>query len=415
MEKIFLVNQGKQYTYQQLIEDLNNKTVYSNYLYSRTNDPYEIFTAIIHSLLYDYPIQLLDGTFTNEELIELGIHPTDIYVTKSIENHQQIDSETELIEKIQSVQFWNLILYTSGTTGRPKKVSQSFANLTRNVKNNNKYHDDIWAFAYNPTHIAGLQVFFQALLNLNSIIYVFDLSFKDVPQMIEHYKVTSISATPTFYRNVLPFFNDSKFLFVKNITLGGEKYDPLVAQQLKMVFPNAKIRNIFATTETGTLFTSDGEIFSIPNSLQKYVKINEQNELLIHENLLGESETFLLKDGWYATGDYVDQIDDSRFKFVSRKTEMINVGGYKVNPIEIENILLQVSGVKDVAVKGRKSSVTGEIVVAEVVKEVDVDEKQLKKSLKKYALAHLSAWKVPRIIKFVDEIQITRSGKKVRN
>lgn len=416
MEKLFLVYQNKKYTYNQLLTDLNNRTYYSCYLYNKENDPYGIFVAIIHSLIYDYPLHVLDGTFSNEELNKLGIDYNTVHKVASLENRININSEDELLKKIQSVKQWHLILYTSGTTGRPKKVSQSFASLTKNVKTTEKFYDDIWAFAYNPTHIAGLQVFFQALLNLNPIIYVFDLPFNDVPQILTNYKVTSISATPTFYRNVLPFLIDCEFQYVKNVTQGGEKYDPLVAKQLKEFFPNAKFRNIYATTETGTLFTSDGEIFSIPETILNYVKISEQNELLIHEKLLGKSETYILKDGWYETGDFIEKIDDRHFKFKTRKSEMINVGGYKVSPTEVEAVLLKVSGVKDVVVKGRKSSVTGEIVVAEVVKDpvVDVDEKELKKSLKNYASQHLSDWKVPRIIKVIDEIQITRSGKKVR-
>lgn len=414
MENLFLVYGNTHYTFEKLLNDLNNKMTFSNYVYSKHNRPYEIFLSIIHSLIYEYRIEVLDGDFSIDEIFELGVEIEKIKEKKIVKKPIQLSTVDELLKKIQSVQDWQLTLFTSGTIGRPKSISQSFTNLTRNVKTGNRFKDDTWAFAYNPTHMAGFQVFFQALLNMNPIIYIFDQPFANIPQLLCNYKVTNISATPTYYRNVIPFLKNNVYPFVNYVTLGGEKYDPLLEKDLKQLFPNAKIRNIYATTETGTLFSSDGEVFFIPKSLRKYVKFSDENEILIHESLLGNSEALLLNDGWYATGDFVEKIDDYHFKFISRKSEMINVGGYKVNPTEVENVLLNISGVKDVVVKSRKNSVTGEIIVAEVIKKPEVDAKELKRTIKKYASTHLAEWKVPRIITFVDEIQIARSGKKVR-
>ncbi|MGE7090241.1 class I adenylate-forming enzyme family protein [Lysinibacillus sp. NPDC048646] len=414
MEKIFLVHNEIAYTYQKLLLDLNNKENESPYLYVKDNHPYDVFLGIIHSLLFDYPIEVLDGDFSDKEIIELGSNVNALTLTTKLKerfNFQKID---EVMQRIKDIENWQLTLYTSGTTGRPKKMSHSFHTLTRNVKLHRKFDNDVWAFAYNPTHMAGLQVFFQAFLNQNTLIYVFGESMKRVSELIEDYEVTNISATATFYRNALPYLQGNTYSKVKKVTFGGEKFDLFLEDKLKDVFPNAKMINIYASTEAGSLFTAQSDTFEIREEHRRWVKITTQQELCIHCSLLGHSASLSLEDEWFHTGDLVEMVDETHFKFLSRQSDMINVGGYKVNPLEVENLLVQVPGVIDIVVKSKKNSVTGELLVADVIKGDDADEKELKRELKQFAATHLQEWKVPRIIKFVDELPSTRTGKKVR-
>lgn len=414
MEKLFLQHGDVEYTYSMLLSDLNERKDYVSYLYVKENDPYQIFMSIIHSLVYEYPIEILDGDLSEEELAALNINPGDLLRVNQVENSIVFQSFEQVINQIKVTKSWQLTLYTSGTTGRPKKVKHSLRTLSRNVRQHAKFKEDVWAFAFNPTHMAGLQVFLQALFNRNSLIYVFGEPFNKLSSLIDSYQITSISATPTFYRNASPYLQSKVYESVKQVTLGGEKYDCSLEDNIKKIFPNAKINNIYASTESGSLFTTQGDTFEIRLEYQEAVKITEQNELLIHQSLLGESESFTLKDGWFYTGDLVEMIDTTHFKFVSRETDMINVGGYKVNPVEVEEVLVQVPGVQDVLVKGKENRVTGEIIVMDVVKNDDVEEKELKRAIKQFASSKLQEWKVPRIIKFVDELPMTRTGKKVR-
>lgn len=414
MEKVFLLHGDVEYTYRRLLADLNHKKDCASYLYIKENNPYTIFLSIIHSLVYDYPIEILDGDFSEEELGALGIELGDVARVNQVENPIVFEDIGQVIIHMEELEKWQLTLYTSGTTGRPKKVRHSLRTLCRNVKKHDKFNDDVWAFAFNPTHMAGVQVFFQAFFNQNTMIYVFGEPLKELPDLIESYQITSISATPTFYRNAMLYLHTKAYPSVRQVTFGGEKYDRSLGKTIKKTFLNAKISNIYASTESGSLFTAQGDAFEIRTEHQGVIKVTEQNELLIHQSLLGESKSFLLKDGWFHTGDFVEMIDDAHFKFISRETDMINIGGYKVNPEEVEAVLGQVSGVKNVLVKGKKNSVTGEIIVADVIKSDEVDGKELKKEIKQCASSQLQEWKVPRIIKFVDELPMTRTGKKVR-
>lgn len=414
MKQTFLVHNDNVYTYENLLDDIKNKEIYSTYIYVQDNNPYEIFLSIIHSLLFDYPIEILDGDFSEKEINELGLNVEDVLITSKMTESSHFLHFEEIMQRIQAIEKWHVTLYTSGTTGRPKKVSHSFQSFTRNVKKHNKLENDIWAFAYNPTHMAGLQVFFQALLNQNTLIYIFGESLKNVPALIQKYQVTNISATSTFYRNVLPYFQEDIYFTIKRVTFGGEKFDAALVVKLNRIFPNAKMTNVYASTEAGSLFAAKGDEFEIKAEYQQLIKISAENELCIHYSLLGASLHVQQKNEWFHTGDLVEMVDQNHFKFLSRQSDMINVGGYKVNPFEVEDLLIQVPGVNDILVKSKKNSVTGELLVADVVKDSKIDGKELKIAIKKFAVAHLQEWKVPRIIKFVDELPSTRTGKKVR-
>lgn len=420
MSNDFLIFNDKVYTYDNLINEINDTDCFNRYVYVENNMPYEVFKRIIHSIVYDYPIELIDGDFSDKEIQKMDIPLNNINTcTVLLNNKHQIKDYNWLIsmlnEKIKSSkQDWSLSLYTSGTTGRPKKITHTLQSITRNVKVSERHKDDVWGFAYNPTHMAGIQVFFQALFNGNKIIYIFDDARKNIKELLEKYKITHISATATYYRNILPYLKSHKFDYVRNITLGGEKCDEKLLGEISKIFPDCRMKNIYASTEAGSLFVSNGEDFEIPAEIREFIKINDNDELLINKKLLGFSESFNLQDDWYNTNDIVEKISENKFRFKSRKTDMINVGGYKVNSLEVEELILEIDGILNVYVYGRENKVTGNIVAADIVMEDGFSDTDIKKKIRNHLEKSLQSWKIPRIINIVDKIEQTRTGKKVR-
>ena len=113
---------------------------------------------------------------------------------------------------------------------------------------------------------------------------------------------------------------------------------------------------------------------------------------------------------WYNTGDCVEIISENplSFKFLSRKNEIINVGGYNVNPNEVEQALMEIDGIRAARVFAKKNSILGNIICAEVVSESgELDETSIRKRLSN----RLQAFKIPRIIKFVETLKSTNTGK----
>jgi acyl-coenzyme A synthetase/AMP-(fatty) acid ligase len=317
---------------------------------------------------------------------------------------------SELIEGISKSKS-KITLFTSGTTGQPKKITHSVSNLFREVRKSEKFKENVWAFAYNPTHMAGLQVFFQALSNKNIIHNIFEYPKNDIITVINKYKITNISATPTFYRLLVPL--KDPIVSVKNVSLGGEKSSTDLIKKISNSFPNAKILNIYASTEAGTLFSTSGSYFKILPSKINLVKI-VNGELLIHKSLLGEHQGIEFKEVWYQSGDMVQIINPqtNEFVFTSRKNEMINVGGNNVNPIEIETIIDEIPGVKKSYVYGKPNPILGNMLYVKIQLNID---NITELSIKQYLNNKLERFQIPRRIEFVKQLSLTRSGKLKRN
>lgn len=413
MDKLFWVDEerGIIKSYSQLIDDINQKCNVRNYIYF--DNPYDIFVELIYSIIIGHKVELVDSDISNIEVQNLGLNTDDLLV-KSTNRSLQLTSIKELLASVQhESNSWTLGLYTSGTTGRPKKIIHTIKSLVRQVKVGTEFDESVWGFAYNPTHFAGLQVFFQALFNQNTMVNIFDRDRSSVEICFVKYGITHISATPTFYRTILPLFS-TPMLQVKRVTLGGEKFDGQISNHINLVFPRAKVTNVYASTEAGSLFASNDDLFTIkPEDYNKFC-ISYDNELLIHKSLLGESGDFRLEGDWYHTGDLVEQFSQYEFRFVSRKTEMINVGGYKVNPYEVEEQVKCISGILDCVVKARKNKILGNVLFAEVVITNEADEKEIEQLIYKTLEKRLQKWKIPRKIVFVQDLDTTRTGKKVR-
>lgn len=402
-DKIFLIDNNTKYSYQRIINDiLGERYLYNNFT---INSLYDFFKNFIKAIISNNDI-LLDNS-KNDMISNKNINDTKIYIKTTCEPDAKFGLLIEKFKKSRS----KITVFTSGTTGQPKRVIHSISSLTRDIRIAEKYKNNIWAYTYDPIHMAGIQVFLQAFMNKNTIINVFNKNRDYVYEQIEKYKITHISATPTFYRLLLPY--NKKYTTIKRVTFGGERSGDKLYSRIKEIFPNAKVNNIYASTEAGTIFISNGEFFKIPSKFRDKIIVNN-NEILLHKSLLGDSEELFFNNDYYRTGDIIEWYDREQtlFKFKNRINELINVGGYKVNPVEVENTIMQTSNIiQQVKVYGKKNSVIGNILCADIKLvsgyENSISEKDLKRSLNLF----LEHFKIPRIIKFVDSLQLTQTGK----
>lgn len=402
----FLYDNGKQYSYDDLLRALNEGTSY--YPYYKTSDVFSYFVNLIKALAASQPLVLLDSDINPSEID--GLDESKVNVAESIapSSFQSMDEVVGAVQNSKS----EITIFTSGTTGQPKKVVHSIATLTRSVRLGDRYKGQIWAYAYNPTHMAGLQVFFQAFENQNTLVNVFNQPREFVYLQIQEKGITHISATPTFYRLLLPF--EKAYESVIRVTLGGEKSDQHLYDSIMKIFPNAKINNVYASTEAGSLFAAKGDCFQISEAIRDKFKV-VNDELLIHKSLLGSSESFKFTDDFYHSGDLIEWVnkDSGLFRFKSRKNELINVGGYKVNPGEVEDAIMAMEGVRQALVYGKANSILGNVLCADVQLEEGFTLTEL--DVKKQLASQLQDFKIPRRIKFVVEMSLTRTGKLKRS
>lgn len=400
-----LFDNGKIYGYEDLLKVLNEGKTY--YPYYKTSDVFSYFVNLIKALAASQPLVLLDSDINPSEIDGLDESKVNVAEPIAPASLQNVDEVVSAVQNSKS----EITIFTSGTTGQPKKVVHSISTLTRAVRIGDRYKGQIWAYAYNPTHMAGLQVFFQAFENQNTLVNVFNQPREYVYQQIREKSITHISATPTFYRLLLPY--DQAYESVIRVTLGGEKSDQHLYDSIMKIFPNAKINNVYASTEAGSLFAAKGDCFQIPVAIKDKFKVVD-DELLIHKSLLGSSDSFKFTDDYYHSGDLIEWVDEDQglFRFKSRKNELINVGGYKVNPGEVEVAIQDIEGVRQAMVYGKSNSILGNVLCADVVLEPDFELTELE--IKKVLGSQLQDFKVPRRIKFVEEISLTRTGKMKR-
>jgi acyl-CoA synthetase (AMP-forming)/AMP-acid ligase II len=297
-----------------------------------------------------------------------------------------------------------ITMLSSGSSGEPVAVTHTLPRLTRRVVENSRHRNDIWGLAFSPTHIAGVQVYLQAIANGNTVVNLWGVDRDEVIDRCRRWGVTHLSATPTFYRLLTAL--DTPLPTIKSVSVGGEVADERLMQHLRRVFPAARLHNVYASTEAGTLLASDGVEFMLREGEAAHLRI-EQGRLWIHRSMLGD---FVGATEWYDTGDLVEvtATAPTRFKIVGRLRSSVNVGGEKVNPHEVESALTEHPAVLATRVYGRRNSVTGELLAADVVTN---GQRPSELELRSHLAQRLPAWKIPRILRFVDRLEVTPSGK----
>lgn len=326
---------------------------------------------------------------------------------KELDKQEPIDTHYELV--------------TSGTSGKPKLLSHSKASLTRHISKNVQGFKPIWGLLYDLSRFAGFQVFLQSLTTGNLLLIPREgSSLDEIIIFFQKKACNCLSATPTMWRKILMSKNSAR-LDLKQITLGGEIADQNILNGLNCGFPDAKIFHIYAMTEVGVVFTVKDKLAGFPQeyiskSPGKKIKIDPEGGLWIYPDLhkpkLIFGGKFLVdEEGYIFSGDKVLK-EESRYYFLGRESGIINVGGNKVFPENVENILLSFPGVKMVKVYGKKSSITGELVCAKIVRISDQrEDKKFLEELRDYSKKYLEPYEVPAIIDFVKQIETNEAGK----
>ncbi len=317
-----------------------------------------------------------------------------------------------------------VFMMTSGTTGMPKLAQHSLESLVGRIRQSASKTPKRWLMTYPPTTFAGVQVLLTSVLTGGTLVTPSDNGVEALAKAASQYEVTHISGTPTFWRSLLLFLGTHGSLpALVQITLGGETVDQRTLDRLGGQFPQARITQIYASTEAGSLFAVHDGYAGFPASwLQDGV---EDIRLRIRDGVLEawsarraagyvSKDPFPLTDeGWLSTGDLV-MIENDRVFFTGRTDGRLNIGGYKVSQEEIEAVLLQVDGVAEVRVQGAPSPLTGQVLVAEFVCLSGEDPDAVRRKMLQHARLHLEPYKVPRVLRVVESIPSAGSGKKYR-
>lgn len=321
------------------------------------------------------------------------------------------------------------ILLTSGTTGEPKLVVHTLSSLVAPIKMGSGLGDPpVWSTFYDIRRYGGLQIFLRAVLGGGSMVLSSaEESPGDFLTRAGACGMTHISGTPSHWRRAL-ISPQSRAIAPRYVRLSGEVADQAILDHLRAVYPQAGIAHAFASTEAGVAFEVGDGLSGFPASLigEPGAKVEmkvEDGSLRIRSSrtavgyLGDESTTFVDRDGFVDTGDSVERRGD-RFYFVGRADGVINVGGVKVHPEEVEAVINRQPGVRMALVKARRNPIVGAVVVADIVATHTADATRETEALKSQILeacrSALAPHKVPASIRFVPSLVIAPSGKLAR-
>lgn len=310
-----------------------------------------------------------------------------------------------------------VLILTTGTTGLPKGARHEWGRLLSAVRRQSLVPGARWLLVYNLNQFAGVQVFLHALAGRATLIVPpSNQPQAALPFACEH-RVTHISATPTFWRFTVALLSDGRAaeLPIEQITLGGEAVPEALLDDLKRLFPRARLSQIYASTEAGSAVSVRDARHGLPVSVLARGDDSAVQMKIIDGELHVRSRFGMLgyhgsddssrdRDVWRATGDLVE-VRDGRICFVGRNTEVINVGGVKVHPLPVEAAALTVPGVITAHAYGRPSSVAGQIVAVDVVAAPGADLEELEDAIRD-ACAQIPPAAQPRRIRFVAAIDI---------
>ena len=351
-----------------------------------------------------------------------------IFLLKDKESTNE-NSEISIVDRNKTA----LILYTSGTTGSPKGVMLSFNNLISSTESAGTFfsfnHNDRWLVSLPLYHIGGIQILIRSIVYGSAMIIPKSLRTNDIIEAMGKFKPTQISLVPTVLsRLIKKEITPNKE--IKNVFLGG---GPANERLLKNAVKKSwNIIKVYGSTETSSMVSSvtikdkPDKINSAGKPLGKnIIRIVDENGTPLSANMQGEiiiEGDSIMKGYWddkeetnkglinkkYFTGDLGFLDEEGYLYVISRKDNLIISGGEKINPKEIEEIMLSLPDIFEVCVIGLEDQEWGQIVAAAVVrKSLSLTQEQIIESLKH----RLASFKIPKKLLFVDKIPTTPLGK----
>lgn len=338
----------------------------------------------------------------------------DVIVTKN-----KNSTNHELYEALLRSNTAGLVLFTSGTSGVPKAVVHNMATLLEKFRYKRKALRTLNFLLFD--HWGGLNTMFHILSNGGVIITTNDRSPGNVCKIIEKYKIELLPISPTFLNLMLlsGAYKNYDLSSLNIISYGTEPMPESTLKTLNKILPNVKIQQTYGLIELGVMYSKSEKNDSLwvkvggkgykTRIIDGILHIKAKSAMLGYLN----APSPFTDDGWFITGDNVLQKGDY-IKILGRKSELINVGGEKVYPVEVESVIQELNFVDDVEVFGEKNPLVGNIVCAKVKINSNLGKRDVELKIKTHCRSKLESFKVPIKIKLIDEWIYSSRFKKIR-
>ncbi|NYH80245.1 acyl-CoA synthetase (AMP-forming)/AMP-acid ligase II [Actinopolyspora biskrensis] len=319
-----------------------------------------------------------------------------------------------------------LVLLSSGSTGAPKAVLHNFDALLEDKIGASERvgakppHILLFLLA---DHIGGINSLLGVVRSGATAVVPARRTPEEICSLVDRYGIRLLPTSPTFLNLILigKFHEKFDLSSLRLITYGTEPMPEELLGRVHAAFPRARLLQTFGTSETG-ISTTQSE-----SSSSTYFKISEEGvehrivegELQLRTKTqfmgyLNYSNESVTEDGWFRTGDLVEENEEGYIKVKGRAKEIINVGGEKVLPLELESILMGSPEIAYCAVYGNANSITGQAVHVEVKPVGEMNKHEVRRHVREFLDGKVEPFKMPAKITVIDEVPVSARFKKKR-
>lgn len=333
---------------------------------------------------------------------------------------RRVACDNALLADFRETNAPGLILFSSGSTGKPKGILHNFDRVAEKFR---KQRKSVVAIPFLMLdHFGGINTLLAIIASLGHVVTVRDRSAESICQAIEQHRVELLPATPSFMTMLMATHVDERYDLssLRRITYGTEVMPQTTLDRMHKAFPGVEIQQTYGLSEVGVLRSQSRPDGSL------WVRIGGDGfETKVVDDVLWIRSEFAMvgylnapsefdAEGWFNTQDRVE-VDGDYVRILGRVTDLINVGGQKVYPAEIEDVILAMDNVRDVAVFGERHPFLGQIAVAKVVTIYPESVSELKKRVRAACASKLAAYKVPAKVVLADQELHTARYKKTRH
>ena len=313
-----------------------------------------------------------------------------------------------------------LIVFSSGSTGVPKGILQDCEQVMRKFTEKRQGWRTVLFLLMD--HFGGFNTLLSTFAYGGTGVCVEDRSPEAVCRAIEQSSANLLPTTPTFlnFLIVSGVYKNYDLSSIQLITYGTELMSDATLKKVRETFPNARLKQTYGLSELGVLRSkseSDNSVWVQIGGKGFETKVVDHVLWVRSEaNMVGylNAPSPIDEEGWMCTGDQVE-VRDGYMRFLGRKSEIINVGGKKVFPVEVETVLLEADNILEAAVSGRRHPLLGQVVQAHISIDQPEEYDALRERLREFCLKKLARYKVPMHFVVIDkEEQQSRRFKKNR-
>jgi acyl-CoA synthetase (AMP-forming)/AMP-acid ligase II len=333
--------------------------------------------------------------------------------------HRDVTVTNLLTQKLIAIGDAGLVLFSSGSTGKPKAALHNFAKLVEKFRTQRPSLRTLVFLLFD--HIGGLNTFLHTISNGGTMVITKDRNPDEVCRLIAEHRVELLPTSPTFLRLLLisEAWRQHDLSSLTLITYGTEVMPESTLTRLNQVFPNVRFQQTYGLSELGIMRSRSKESGSL------WVQVGGEGfETKIVDGILWiraasamlgylNAPSPFTEDGWFITGDLVE-IDGDYLRIKGRASEIINVGGEKIYPGDVESVVQQMDGVDEVAVASEPNPITGQTVTARVKLSTAETLPEFRKRMREFCKSRLRPNQIPQKVLLVADDMHSSRFKKLR-